>query len=82
MLTSDDIAVLTDFFQFVDTDKDGYVSVEEIKDACAVDINGDGVTSEEERITCAKPWLDRFLAQQDTNTDGKISLQELIAFNG
>lgn len=36
-------------FVCFDTDKDGYISVDEIKRACAVDRDGDGVISDAEK---------------------------------
>lgn len=45
-LTVDDIETLTLFFDWVDQDKDGYITVSEIKSACEVDVDGDGIISE------------------------------------
>lgn len=82
MALADKQDTLTAFFRYVDRDNDGYITVAEIQEACAVDLNGDGQISEAEKITCAKPWLDEYLAQQDLNQDQKVSLQELLVFNG
>ena len=79
-LTGEDISVLTEFFQFVDTDHDGFITVAEIKVACGVDINGDGTVSEEEAVKGAAGWLNEFL-NQDMNADQKVSLAELLEFN-
>lgn len=80
-LTYEQICNLTDFYNFVDTDHDGFITIEEIKLACAVDINNDGVISEEEMITCAKTWLNSYLALQDKNSDNRLTLHEILQFN-
>lgn len=81
LLTSDDIETITLFFLFVDSDKDGFITVSEIREACAVDINNDGVISEEEKDAGADPWLTQYLSQQDLDADQKISLHELLLYN-
>ena len=80
-LTQDEIETLTIFFQWVDTDHDGYVTVDEIKEACKVDIDGDGVITEAEKTACAQAWLGTYLTQQDLDSDAKISLHELLKYN-
>lgn len=80
-MTSDTIDTLTAFFNFVDTDHDGFITVKEIKAACAVDTDGDGIITEAEMIASAAPWINTYLAQQDLDQDEKITLAELIAFN-
>jgi Ca2+-binding EF-hand superfamily protein len=80
-LTQDDIETMAIFFQWMDTDKDGFVTVDEIKDACAVDLNGDGVITEEEKTQCAQAWLGSYLSQQDVDGDARISLHELLKYN-
>ena len=80
-LTIEDIQVMTEFFNFVDQDHDGLLTIEEIKTACQVDINMDGVISEEERAQCARVWTDFVFANQDMNGDNKISLEELLKYN-
>lgn len=76
-----DIAVtLQLFFDYVDTNKDGFITVDEIRAACAVDVNADGTITESEIVTGAAPWLEKF-ASQDYNGDQKISLQELLQYN-
>ena len=79
-MTTVDPEVIAEFFRYVDRDGDGIISVEEIKDACAVDIDGDGVVSEDERLQCARVWLNDKLPQQDADGDRRISLQELMAY--
>jgi Ca2+-binding EF-hand superfamily protein len=81
MTDTDKIETLTSFFDFVDTDHDGFITVNEIRDACSVDVNADGIISEEEIVACAKPWLDS-LNLQDLDGDTRISLAELLAYNG
>ena len=76
-----DTSVLWDFFQFVDVDKDGFITVDEIKEACKVDINGDGIISEDEKIQCARIWINEKLPIQDLNGDMKLSWDELISYN-
>ncbi len=79
-LTADDQATLTAFFQAVDTDSDGKISVAEIKSACRVDTDGDGSITAAEIDTSALPWLNDFAAQ-DFDDDAKISLSELLTYN-
>jgi Ca2+-binding EF-hand superfamily protein len=81
LLTQDAIDTLIEFFNFVDTDKDGFITVDEIKAACAVDLNNDGVIDAAEVAKSAAPWLDIYLAQQDTSGDNKVTLAELVEFN-
>ena len=80
-LTKDDIETLTLFFEFVDSDHDGYVTMDEIKEACAVDIDGDGEITDSEKNASAAPWLGALAASQDTDGDQKLSLAELLQFN-
>ena len=80
-LTPDDISVITEFFQFVDSDHNGFISVAEIKEACAVDINGDGIISEDEKTKCATAWLGSIFFKEDANQDQRLALEELLAFN-
>lgn len=80
-LTQDDIETITAFFQYLDQDHDGFVTVNEIKEACAVDIDGDGVITEEEKMQCARVWLSEYLSLSDVNGDQKISLAEMLAMN-
>jgi hypothetical protein len=80
-LTDDNISVLTDFFNYVDTDHDGFITINEIKTACEVDINADGIITEEERVTSASPWISLLLSNQDLDLDQKLSLTELLIYN-
>ena len=75
-----DTSVIVEFFNFVDTDRDGFITVNEIKEACVVDINQDGVVSEDEKLQCARVWLQEKLPLQDLDGDQKISLAELLLF--
>lgn len=72
--------VIREFFAWVDADGDGFITVQEIRNACAVDIDGDGGIAEAEKTQTARGWLDLF-TQQDLDADQKISLQELLLFN-
>lgn len=80
-LTQDEIDTITQFFQYLDVDGDGFVTIAEIREACAVDLNGDGVVTEEEKDMCAQAWLGMYLPKQDINKDQRISLHELLQFN-
>lgn len=80
-LTYAEICTLTEFFNFVDSNHDGFITVDEIKETCGVDINNDGAISEEEMITCARVWLNSYLAIQDTDEDAKLTLHEVLKFN-
>jgi len=80
-LTPDDVSVITEFFYYVDSNRDGFISVAEIKEACAVDINGDGVISEDEKTKCAAAWLGSVFFKEDANQDQRLTLAELLAFN-
>ena len=75
-----DISVLTEFFQFVDANKDGFISVDEIKEACKVDIDGDSVITEDEMYRCAKDWIENVFPLQDLDGDKLVSLEELLAY--
>lgn len=76
-----DRQALTDFFNFVDSDHDGFITVAEIHAACDVDINGDGLIDTSEMEKGSGPFL-AVMATIDLNTDQKISLAELLAYNG
>lgn len=75
----DDIA-LRHFFDWVDQDSDGFITIEEIKQACSVDIDGDGNVIESEKIWSARGWLERF-PFQDLDLNQQISFEELLAHN-
>ena len=72
--------VIIEFFNYVDIDKDGFITIEEIKTACQVDINQDGIITEDERLQCARIWIEK-LPLQDKNNDNKLSLEELLNYN-
>ena len=76
-----DTSVLFEFFRFIDTDQDGYITVDEIKEACKVDINGDGIITEDEKAQCARVWINEKLPLQDLDGDVKISFDELVGYN-
>ena len=59
---------IQEHFKEVDKDKSGYVTREELLYAMATDSNL-GISEQE---------LDEFIADADTNQDGKISLQEWL----
>ena len=80
-LTQDDIETMTLFFEFVDSDHDGYVTMDEIREACAVDIDGDGTITDAEKNASAAPWLGALATSQDMDGDQKLSLAELLQFN-
>mgnify|MGYP006279283525 CR=1 FL=1 len=73
-------SVIREFFAWVDSNHDGFITIEEIKTACEVDINGDGTVSEDERLQCARGWLAIF-ANQDIDSNQLLSLQELLDYN-
>ena len=79
-LSADDISVLTEFFNYVDTDHDGFITIAEIRAAVAVDTDADGTISEIEITASALPWVSD-LVNQDTDADSKIGLAELITYN-
>ena len=79
-LSTEAVEIITRFFQSVDTDGDGFVTVDEIKSAEAVDVDGNGTITQAEIDACAAPWLSAETLQ-DYNGDSKLSLQELLKFN-
>ncbi|KAJ3170016.1 hypothetical protein HDU87_000482 [Geranomyces variabilis] len=64
-----------------DTDQDGYVTRAEIEVAMAVDLNADGIVSADEKTIAGQEWFNSFFAAQDSNSDSKISLPELLEYN-
>jgi Ca2+-binding EF-hand superfamily protein len=80
-LTWDDITALTAFFEYVDSDHDGYISVAEIQEACAVDYNGDSVVDVDERVRAGAQWLDTYFVAEDLNDDSLLTLHELLQYN-
>lgn len=65
----------------MDTDHDGFVTIAEIHTACDIDIDKNGVIDASEMQKGSGPWL-AVMSTQDLNTDQKISLSELLAYNG
>lgn len=80
-LTQDDIDTITDFFNYADKDKDGYVSKSEIEEAMAVDLNNDGVISQDERVSGGIQWFQSHFPLQDMDRDSHLTLVELLKFN-
>ena len=80
-LTHEDVLNLTEFFNYVDDNHDGFITIEEIKKACAVDIDGDGTITETEMLKCAQVWLDSYMKLQDINFDSKLTLDEILKYN-
>lgn len=80
-LSAEDIEIVTLFFNYVDTDGDGYITVEEIKTACEVDIDGDGDITEEERAACSQVWISDYLGLEDLDEDTRVTLVELLQYN-
>jgi Ca2+-binding EF-hand superfamily protein len=73
-LTNDDIFAITSFFNEVDTDNDGFISVQEINNAMTVTVNGITYNNSQE-------WLQNYFAAEDFNNDNLISLAELLLYN-
>jgi Ca2+-binding EF-hand superfamily protein len=80
-LTQDDIDTITLFFNFVDLDKDGYITPNEINEAMKEDFNGDGIIIDDEKIAGGRQWMESNFNAQDFNADDKISLAELLEYN-
>lgn len=80
-LTQDEVETMTLFFHFIDLDADGYVTIDEIREATGVDIDGDGIITEAEKNASAEPWLSALATSQDLNGDQKLSLHELLMYN-
>jgi len=80
MLSADTISSLQAFFNSVDADGDGFVTIAEIREACAVDINNDGVITDAEKDCTARQWLYDF-PLQDTDGDARLSFAELLDYN-
>lgn len=80
-LTAETIQTLTTFFNFVDTNNDGFVSIAEIIAACQVDVDDNGVITQEEIDSTAGPWIATLHLNQDLNHDDLLSLNELLQYN-
>ena len=76
----DTVETLTEFFNYVDTNHDGWITVDEIKQACAVDIDGDGTISQVELDATSLEWVNK-IPLIDLDNDTKITLEELIKYN-
>lgn len=76
-----DRQALIDFFNYVDSDGSGFITVAEIHAACDMDIDGNGTISADEQQIGSGPWL-AVMSTIDLNVDQQISLAELLAFNG
>lgn len=79
--TADDVLTLTAFFNYVDKNKDGYISPDEINEAMAVDYDNSGTIDEWEKVKAGRQWMDTFFAGQNANYDRRISLDELLKWN-
>lgn len=77
---TDSTETLTTFFNYVDADGDGVITIAEIIAACAVDIDGDGTVTEAEAAIGAAPWL-ADLSKQDVDGSQTLTLQELLNYN-
>lgn len=78
---NDKTETLTDFFNWVDQDHDGFISKSEVNEAMAADIDNDGLISQTEKTESGLKWINSYYDAQDLNADDKISLSELLAFN-
>jgi Ca2+-binding EF-hand superfamily protein len=73
-LSNDDVNTITDFFNEVDTNKDGYISVAEVTAAMTVIVNNITYDNSQE-------WLANYFSAEDFNQDHMISLAELLLYN-
>lgn len=80
-LSQDTVDALTAFFHYVDTDHDGYISILEIQAACVVDYDGNGVITQDELVKAGQQWLQYYFTAEDMDADGRITLDDLLAFN-
>lgn len=80
-LTDDTIQSITAFFEYVDADHDGYITVLEIQEACVVDYDGNGVISADELVKAGQQWLQYYFSAQDLDADQRLTLHELLQFN-
>lgn len=80
-LSQDDINTITAFFSYVDEDHDGQVTVSEVNDAMAVDLNADGVVTPDEKVASGQQWMNTYFSAEDLNGDQKLTLTELLQYN-
>lgn len=80
-LSPDTVESLKAFFNHVDTDHDGHITVDEIREAMGVDYNSDNVISQDEKLRAGAQWIDTHLPLQDLDKDQKLTLQELLEYN-
>jgi len=80
-LSEEDISVLTEFFEFIDANGDGLVDIDEIRSACQIDINSDGIISESEKDQAARVWIRLYLDREDISHSHLITLADLLSFN-
>lgn len=80
-LIQDDIDTITLFFNFVDAGRDGYITPDEISEAMAVDLTGDNIITDAEKIKAGQEWMANTFNAQDFDHDQKISLSELLQYN-
>jgi hypothetical protein len=78
-LSVNDIAILLEFFNYVDTDHDGFITVAEIR-AAVTDTNADGTNSKLQIVASSLPWLTA-LTNQYIDGDSRITLSELMECN-
>ena len=80
-LTQDDIETITAFFNYVDTNNSGSISVAEIQEAMSVDLDADGIITENEKIIAGQKWLDSHFTTQDLDSNQMLTLVELLVYN-
>ena len=80
-LSEEDISVITEFFSFIDTNGDGIIDITEIRSACQIDINHDGIISESEKDQAARVWIRLYLDREDVQHNHAITLADLLTFN-
>jgi hypothetical protein len=76
------VALLILLFRCVDKDHDGFISVNEIKAACAVDWDGDGVISEAEKNAGIGGMVQAVASLAGVEGDQKFSLRDLASCAG
>lgn len=80
-LTAQQVAMIREFFAFADLNNDGFISVNELLKACAVDIDGDGETTESEKSFFAAPLILEYHLEGLNDKDRQISLDDLLRMN-